>query len=492
MIRRVRALSRLQILWVAGIVAPATWQLGLARLWPSSSIRESPAALFWIVVIGASLCAVTSLLVLSRSLRTGEVELAYLGSFFLAVSLLPLVHGITTPGVLYGDNEATVTSAFWSIPLAALVGLPALVRRGTLADRFDAVWRKWVFFSSALVISLATSLLIWTWLLPAPEVGSAWTNSVAVASFGLCVMLSLRHLALAVIARSAAPLVISVGYGFVGSSALVWVGAAVPFSSAFWVAHALDLTGVFLGTVGALVVFSKADSVRGTLTPILLVDPRAALELGLEPAVHEFVRDLEEKDPITRDHVVRTTELAMSTGRKLGVDGEDLRELGLTALLHDIGKLRLPDALLNKPGKLTDGEYEMIKRHADYGADILAESTTLASIAPAVRAHHERIDGDGYPLGLAGSQIPFHARIVAVCDAYDAMSNTRQYRKGMSVARALEVLEEHAGSQWDSRVVDIVVRSVRAKPPTEVPQLLDSIGRIGCDCIPDYVQVDAA
>jgi len=130
----------------------------------------------------------------------------------------------------------------------------------------------------------------------------------------------------------------------------------------------------------------------------------------------------------------------------------------------------------------------VLQRHADYGADILAESTTLVSIAPAMPAHHERIDGPGYPLGLVGSEIPFHARI-AVCDVYDAMSNTRQYRKGLSVARTIEVLEEHAGSQRELRVVDTVVRSVRANPPTEVPELL---GRIGCDCIPDYVQVDAA
>jgi len=129
------------MLWFAGTVVPAALQLGLARLWPSSGVRESPSALFWIVVIGASLCVFGSLLVLSRACRAGEVELAYLGLFFLAVSVFPFVHGLTTPGVLYGDNEATVTAAFWSIPLAALVGLPALMRRGTLATRVDAIWR---------------------------------------------------------------------------------------------------------------------------------------------------------------------------------------------------------------------------------------------------------------------------------------------------------------------------------------------------------------
>jgi putative nucleotidyltransferase with HDIG domain len=221
------------------------------------------------------------------------------------------------------------------------------------------------------------------------------------------------------------------------------------------------------------------------LEPVLVVDPRSALELGLEPIVHAFVSELQDKDPITRDHVVRTTELAMETGRSLGLDGKLLRQLGLTALLHDIGKLEIPDAVLNKPGKLTDAEYAIVKRHADYGADLVAASKPLAGIAPSIRAHHERIDGGGYPKGLIGSQIPLIARIVSVCDAFDAMANTRQYREGLSTSRALEILEQHAGSQWDQRVVEAVVRIVRAQPPSQIPQYLDAVGRIGCDCVPD-------
>lgn len=174
---------------------------------------------------------------------------------------------------------------------------------------------------------------------------------------------------------------------------------------------------------------------------------------------------------------------ALASPCRLGRDCPICRTAG------DIGRVRVCRIISPRVGWCCSS---VLQRHADYGADILAESTTLVSIAPAMRAHHERIDGAGYPLGLVGSQIPFHARIVAVCDAYDAMSNTRQYRNGMSLASAIEVLEQQAGSQWHPRVVDTVVRSVRANPPTEVPQLLDSVGRIGCDCIPGGVHVEAA
>lgn len=479
-----RRLGSYSTTWIASLAIPAGAQLILSKWWSTGGVNESPRALFFVVVISAVLCVVTSGVVLARSLRTKEAELAYLGLFFLGVSMLPLVHGLTVPTVLYGDNDASVSSAFWSLPFALAVALPALVGRTRLAARIDAAWTRWVIVSAAIIIALSSSLLIWTSLLPVPDVGSTWTTVVALASFSGCVMLSRRHLELARIARSKAPLIVAGGYGLVGSSALVWIGAA-PYSAGFWAAHVLDISGVFLGTIGALHAFGRTGSIRQALAPILIVDPRSALELGLDPSVHQFITELETKDEITRDHVVRTAELAILTGRRLGLDGDQLRQLGLTALLHDIGKLHIPDVVLNKPGELTREEYAIVKRHANYGADIVAASVVLAPIEAGIRSHHERMDGRGYPRGLIGSQIPLDARIVSVCDAFDAIANTRQYRDGVGVERALVVLQQNAGTQWDRRVVDTVVRVVRANPPTASPQRLDAVGRIGCDCLPD-------
>lgn len=474
---------RLVAIWGAALVAPAALQLGLSRSWPDVGVVTAPSALFAIVVVGASLCAIASLMVLAQADQTDEAELGYLGLFFFAMSILPLVHGIATPGVLYGENDAAMSSAFWAIPVALLVAAPAFLRRTELGRRIDRRWRRWVSFGRAIVVILGASLLIWTSALPTPDVGERWTTGVAVASFVGCSILSLRHLRLARIARSAGPLAVAAGYGFVGSSAFVWVGAA-PFSTGFWVAHALDISGVFLGAIGALVAFRRTTSLQRVLRPVLVTDPRGALELGLEPVVHDFVRDLEQKDPITRDHVIRTTELAIRVGDRLGMDASALRDLGLAALLHDVGKLQIPDAVLSKPDRLTEREYEIVKRHAEYGADMVERTVTLSAIAPTIRAHHERMDGGGYPRGLIGSQIPLHARIVAVCDAFDAMANTRQYRTGMGPTRALEILQENAGVQWDAQVVDCVVRLVESQPPRDEPEHLAEVGRIGCDCVP--------
>ena len=253
----------------------------------------------------------------------------------------------------------------------------------------------------------------------------------------------------------------------------------------FWAAHALDIAGVFTATIGALVVYRRTGSVREVLQPVLVTDPLSALELGVDPIVHRFVADLETKDQITRDHVVRTAKLAISVGEELRLDPCSLRRVGLTAVLHDVGKLNVPDEILNKPGRLTDEEFDVIREHAADGEALVASSLLLAEIAPGVRSHHERIDGGGYPDGLVGDDIPRDARIVSVCDAFDAMSNTRQYREGKSLESVLEILRENAGSQWDPVVVAALVAVIqRDPPPLGTDGATSDFGRIGCDCVP--------
>ncbi len=486
MVNRSGRTAQLRLLWVASFAVPAVLQLALALIWSESGIQGSPTLLFGIVLVAASLCAIASGMVINRARRTNEAELGYLGLFFLTVSVLPLIHGILTPGVIFDDPAPAAAAAFWSVPSAVVVAIPSLLMRSDLGVRIDRQWWRWVLNCMLVVVTLGGLFIAAPTFIPAPEPGALSTRAIAAAAFVGCVLISKRHLDLAVIAQNHGPLAISLAYGLVGSSALMWFGAA-PFSTGFWVAHMLDITGVFLGSIGALIVYKRTDHVRAFIAPVLVVDPRSALEVGLEPAVHEFIAQLETKDPITRDHVLRTTELAMRLGQKMGLNAEMLRELGLAAMLHDIGKLLIPDSVLNKPGALTDEEYRVVQRHAQYGAQIVEESGVLASIAPAIRAHHEHIDGSGYPNGLIGTQIPIIARVVSACDAYDAIANTRQYRKGASVETALGVLEQHAGTQWDRRVVELLALAVRANPPSKMPEHLDMVGRIGCDCIPKSV-----
>ena len=131
-------------------------------------------------------------------------------------------------------------------------------------------------------------------------------------------------------------------------------------------------------------------------------------------------------------------------------------------VLHDIGKIATPDAILFKPGPLTDAEWIVMQKHAEFGAEILSALPTLSAYAPIVRAHHERWDGLGYPYGLSGEQIPFEARVVAVADAFHAMISCRPYRPAIGQREAMEILRAGRGTQWDGAIVDAMIAMLQA------------------------------
>jgi putative nucleotidyltransferase with HDIG domain len=435
---------------------------------------SSPISLFVIVVVAASACVVTAVAVLVVARRDDLAELGLIGAFTMAVSLLPLVHGLTTPGVWFGSNQATFSSVFWALPLASIIVLPLVAPTSRWSRWSTRRWKPFVTAHLCLVAGLSIGLLLRPSLLPVPEMSSGAAVLAAAASLSVCFALSLRQLRLSWIGGTVQAVPVSVGFAFVGVSSLVWVARA-PFTPGFWLAHAFDIAGVFLVSIGAIVAFRQRSDLAQIIRPLTVHTPLAAFELGLDPLVHRFVASLDAKDPVTRDHVVRSAQLAMVVGTQLGVSAGDLHVLGLGALLHDIGKLAVPTEIINKPGRLDEAEFAVMRGHAAAGEELVRRSSVLASIGPIVRGHHERIDGRGYPDGLAGDGIPELARIVSVCDAFDAMSNTRQYREGMGVDRAIAILREYSGSQWDPTVVEALAVAVRRLPRMDLA--LAEVGR---------------
>jgi two-component system cell cycle response regulator len=166
-----------------------------------------------------------------------------------------------------------------------------------------------------------------------------------------------------------------------------------------------------------------------------------------------LVRVLAEREPDLHDHVLDVGALARDVARELGIPEEDLPEIVNGAELHDVGKIAIPESILHKPGDLDDDEWAYMKRHTLIGERFLLSVPALRAVGRLVRSSHERWDGDGYPDGLAGEDIPLGARIISVCDAYDAMVTDRPYRRGTDRASALDELQRCAGSQFDPRVV---------------------------------------
>jgi putative nucleotidyltransferase with HDIG domain len=172
------------------------------------------------------------------------------------------------------------------------------------------------------------------------------------------------------------------------------------------------------------------------------------------------------RDTYTSGHSQRLVELSIETGRLLGCDGEELKDIRWGALLHDIGKIGVPDEILRKPSALEKAEVEIMRRHPEIGARIVEPVRNLANVAPIIRAHQERFDGKGYPDGLRGEQIPKIARIISVADAYVAMTDDRVYRPARSSAQAIEELKRCSGSQFDPKVVDafLIALAKQQKP----------------------------
>jgi putative nucleotidyltransferase with HDIG domain len=160
------------------------------------------------------------------------------------------------------------------------------------------------------------------------------------------------------------------------------------------------------------------------------------------------------RDVYTRGHSDRVAALAKKIGQRMGLDDEKLEKLHIAGLFHDIGKVGVPDDVLLKPDRLTNEEYEVIKRHPSEGERIISALSLFREIGPMVRSHHERVDGEGYPDHLKGEEIPLEARIIAVADSFDAMTSKRLYRKSMSIHKALGEICKNRGTQFDKEVAD--------------------------------------
>jgi putative two-component system response regulator len=198
----------------------------------------------------------------------------------------------------------------------------------------------------------------------------------------------------------------------------------------------------------------------------------------LEPAesvVFTLARTVEARDHYTTGHLRRMEDYSEQLARAAGIKGEELTAIRYGAILHDVGKIRISEALLNKQDVLTPEEFAQIKRHPEYSAQMISHMRFAPRVTPIVLGHHEKWDGSGYPHGLKGKSIPIGARIVAIIDAYDAMTTDRPYRMALTRQEALRRIQARSGIQWDPELVTLFC-SLFASHTSQVPNRQQSAG----------------
>ncbi|MGA1794745.1 MAG: HD domain-containing phosphohydrolase [bacterium] len=206
-----------------------------------------------------------------------------------------------------------------------------------------------------------------------------------------------------------------------------------------------------------LQVRQLADQVAVALSNAHLIEELDKLNWG---ALKALARTVDAKSPWTAGHSERVTEMALKLGKVMGLSEKELQDLHRGGLLHDIGKIGVPAEILDKPGRLTDEEFAIIKQHPLTGARILEPIAAYADIIPMGEQHHERFDGKGYPYGISGEDICLGARILSVADVYDALISDRPYREGMGKERTLQIIKEGSGTQFDEQVVNALLKVV--------------------------------
>lgn len=237
--------------------------------------------------------------------------------------------------------------------------------------------------------------------------------------------------------------------------------------------------------------FGKEEIIKATSKALDDITTQKSIRTGiLKEKIAELIEDILTREPIaiflseiknydnyTSEHSFNVAVLSILIGLTLGLKRSEMVDLGVGALLHDVGKMLLPRSLLNKPGKLTTSEWEQIKKHPENGYKLLERQNLSKNSLSVVNEHHERINGAGYPLGLKHNQITLSAKIAMVADSFDAMSSTRVYRDGVTPYKAIKVIKTMSGLYFDTEVVDAFLANILPYPVGATVRLSD--GQIG-------------
>ena len=443
--------------WLAFAAAPGLAFLLLRTNGSLDFEANSAEGHFYIVSVVALMNVVLGLAASVAALRGSSVRVLLLALSFVSMAGIFAIHGLSTPGFLVGDeyNEVTGLSSRLSTLVAAVLlaasamEFPQPLERAVLRFRLPilAIWILGLIGYGAATLSFPQAIPNALVMSPLMLYGTLFAV-VALALFA-----AQRYFD--GFRRSGLPM-----YGAVALGSVLLVQAqlgmhfGVKYHGTWWLYHVMLFIGFSAILWGLFIEYARGRSPVNAIEGLTLHDPIDQIRAGYTESIRSLAAALEAKDGYTLGHGERVASLSVLMGEELGFSPERLRTLYQGAMLHDVGKIGVPDRILHKPGRLTDEEFEIVKHHPTRGEGMLASAVGSGPELAVILHHHERYDGQGYPLGLKGKEIPLEARIAAVADVYDALRSARAYRPAWTQEEAAEHIASSVGSHFDPECVE--------------------------------------
>jgi HD-GYP domain-containing protein (c-di-GMP phosphodiesterase class II) len=464
---------RFWTIWTALLAAPIVAFLVLMQKPAWDHTWGTYPGHFWIVSITALGAAIACGLFIGAARSLRETRTIFLGLAFMSIAGIFSVHGLLTPGHIFHEVYAPLQVSTWFSVLAgsffvacSAVALPEhaddwLKRNGSIV--FGAI-------AVGLGFYIGLSLASPEWLNWVPIRDRTLQLCVAAATFSLLTFSVVRYFQAFLFARlpSQWAMVVALVMLIEVQVSITW-GRFWLYS--WWEYHFLYAGAFIVLFSGWAIEVVRAGALSVFAEGLTMRDAVAQLNRGHGQPIADLVDAIEHKDLYTLGHVRRVAGYALAIGREMHLSTSEQRHLALAAEMHDVGKIGTPDRILMKPGRLTQEEFEVIKEHVDRGYQIAQNVDALKPVAEAIRHHHEKVDGSGYPGALKQDEIPLLSRIVAVADAYDAMTSGRVYQPAVAQHDALAELQRCAGTHFDRACVEAFLTGLARHEPEDLPAL---------------------
>jgi putative nucleotidyltransferase with HDIG domain len=438
-----------------GVLLPLALYIFL-RLYPAlDPVIEIPVEHFYIVSATSIIAILVGIAVGIAGSRQRNLQVAYVALAFISLATLFSVHGLATPGMLMDFTPlvgiaaqlSVLTMAFW----LWLSSLPSSNRISNWLSKYlNLLLILWTLMLLVFaVLALENHHIVDP--IPIDENPLQWI--VAAATVLLTFVAGYRFWRSYRYSKFPFQLSLTYAAGWLAVSQIILSTSQV-YKLSWWIYHLLLFFVVFVPILGLLAQYSRGDSLGKSMRGLFSLDPFERLEAGISPSIRALIAATEARDPYTAGHSERVALGSLKLASALGFSPEDLRVLAQAGLVHDIGKLQVPDKILNKATQLSEKERKIIQDHTMNGYSLCANLGFMKPELEIVRSHHERLDGTGYPDGLRNQEIPALAKIVSIVDVFDALTTERSYRPAWSQAKALDYLLENKQKQFDPNYVD--------------------------------------